>query len=594
MGMVIKNNMSANNSLNTLNRNSKALSKSLKKVSSGMKINSAADDASGYSISEAMRVNIRALEQANTNTQNGRSLLNVAEGALSNTVDILRTLKEKAINAANDTNTDADRAIIQKEMDQSIDQINDNSNVTFNGKYIFDGAVDKTHSVEQTIVAALYSEWLPNALDLVTASTGLSFEFGDPDVREMDVKFVNTGGSDLASISSTGIAGGKTKTLTLNVNMDFYKDLDETDVNGAIKGLTGGFLDRTIAHEMTHALMAANIEGWDKMPQFVAEGSAEVIHGIDDERKDSIQSLADSGSFAGKLDITDTGTGDADSYAAGYMFFRYLARQTGGNDAKGVLTRFMTSLSESSGSEDMEKRLDKAIAAATKGTFVDFASAKAKMSADRTAAASGTDFLLNSCGIDLANKDTGSITGYDAGSRYDKNDKDAVFEAGSVKFWTNPTAKTTIINGLEVKWPSVIQIKGGVYFQTGTESSQNLHIAFSKIDAQAMGLQDDNGRNMQVTTQMRAEAAIYQLDKSIQRALNQQTTIGSISSRMEYTSANLVTAHENVTSAESVIRDADMAKEMTEYTRNNVLMQAAQSMMSQANQKSSDVLNLLQ
>ena len=107
MAMVVKNNMTAINTLNTLNKNSSALSKSLQKVSSGMKINSAADDASGYAISERMRVQIRSLDQANQNTQNGSSMMKVAEGAVSSTVEILKTLKEKAVNAANDSNTDS-------------------------------------------------------------------------------------------------------------------------------------------------------------------------------------------------------------------------------------------------------------------------------------------------------------------------------------------------------------------------------------------------------------------------------------------------------------------------------------------------------
>ena len=130
-GMVVKNNMSAINTLNTLNKNHSALANSLKKVSSGMRINSAADDASGYAISERMRVQIRSLDQDNKNTQNGNAMMKVAEGAVQSTVDILKTLKEKVINAANDTNTDSDRQQIQKELDQSIDQINDIANVTY-------------------------------------------------------------------------------------------------------------------------------------------------------------------------------------------------------------------------------------------------------------------------------------------------------------------------------------------------------------------------------------------------------------------------------------------------------------------------------
>lgn len=141
MSMVVKNNMSAVQTLNTLNKNSGELTKSLAKVSSGMKINSAADDSSAYAISERMRVQLRGLTQDIQNTQNGSSLLRTAEGAVQSTIEILKTMKEKAINAANDTNTDTDRAIIQKEIVQLLEQVDDNALVTFNGKYLLDGSL---------------------------------------------------------------------------------------------------------------------------------------------------------------------------------------------------------------------------------------------------------------------------------------------------------------------------------------------------------------------------------------------------------------------------------------------------------------------
>ena len=114
MSKVVKNNMSAVRTLNTLNKNSSVLQKSLAKVSSGMKVNSAKDDASGYAISERMRVQIRSLDQANQNTQNASSLVKTAEGAVSSTVEIVKTMKEKAIDAATDTNTDIDRLTSKK------------------------------------------------------------------------------------------------------------------------------------------------------------------------------------------------------------------------------------------------------------------------------------------------------------------------------------------------------------------------------------------------------------------------------------------------------------------------------------------------
>lgn len=146
MAMVIKNNLAAQSTLGELRRNNDKLGKDLKKVSTGMKITSAADDASGFAISERMRVQLRGLDQDNANAQNATSLLKTADGAIRSTLDLLKTMKEKAINAANDTNTDVDRATIQKELDQSIDQLDDNANVTFNGKTLFDGAADTSQN----------------------------------------------------------------------------------------------------------------------------------------------------------------------------------------------------------------------------------------------------------------------------------------------------------------------------------------------------------------------------------------------------------------------------------------------------------------
>lgn len=131
-------------------------------------------------------------------------------------------------------------------------------------------------------------------------------------------------------------------------------------------------------------------------------------------------------------------------------------------------------------------------------------------------------------------------------------------------------------------------------FQTGTKANEAMHVAINDIHAQALGVMDRNGQAIKIDTWSNATAAIRQLDKSINRALGYQTTIGAIISRMEYTAGNLTTASENTQNAESIIRDADMAKEMTAYTKNNVLLQSAQSMLAQANQNSSSVLSLLQ
>jgi flagellin len=131
-------------------------------------------------------------------------------------------------------------------------------------------------------------------------------------------------------------------------------------------------------------------------------------------------------------------------------------------------------------------------------------------------------------------------------------------------------------------------------FQVGAKANQSIKVGLGDMRSEALGLKGSDGTKLNISTQEKANAAINVLDNAVQKALDQQTTIGSIESRLSYTSTNLTTASENVQASESTIRDADMAKEMTNYTKNNVLLQAAQSMLAQANQSSSSVLSLLQ
>ena len=435
MAMVVKNNMSAINTLNTLNKNTNALKKSLEKVSSGMKINGAADDASGYAISERMRVQIRSLDAANQNAQNGGSMMKVAEGAVSSTVEILKTLKEKAVSAANDTNTDSDRATIQKELDQSIDQINDNANVTFNGQYLVDGSHNKKTTATTT---AMTNQSLCTDTAGTTALTALKSRNGDT---------LNIHSTDTVTVSY--VLDGKTFTSSMKVGTG-------GTLGGAISQLTKGAV------------------------QVKTNGNTSLI-GVDGSGNNVYTASGQSG-------IT-------------------LSSQTAGID--GQIAGFTVYITDNEGNVNK--------------------SANAALDA------------------------------FDESIRAMNASED-----------------------------------NSIVLQIGTKAAQSINVGLTDMKATALGLQGKDGSTLSVGTQEKANAAINALDAAIQKALDQQTTIGAIESRLEYTQSNLTTASENVTSAESVIRDADMAKEMTEYTKNNVLLQAAQSMLSQANQSSSNVLSLLQ
>ena len=432
MAMVVKNNMSAINTLNTLNKNTNALKKSLEKVSSGMKINSAADDASGYAISERMRVQIRSLDQANQNAQNGGSMMKVAEGAVSSTVEILKTLKEKAVAAANDTNTDSDRATIQKELDQSIDQINDNANVTFNGQYLVDGSHNK--KITQT-TTHLTNQSLSTGTVETTALTALQARNGDS---------LNIHSTDTVTVSY--VKDGKTITKSTTVA--------SKQLNGVISALTGGTV--------------------------TVKGATSAI-GLD-----------------GSTNQVYTASGQ-----------NAVTLSTGSSGITGQIAGFTMYITDNKGNVNK--------------------SANA------------------------------SLDAFEESIRAQNESKD-----------------------------------NSIVLQIGTKAAQSIKVGLTDMKATALGLQGMDGSTISVGNQEKANAAINALDAAIQKALDQQTSIGAAESRLEYTQANLTTASENVTSAESVIRDADMAKEMTNYTKNNVLLQAAQSMLSQANQSSSNVLSLLQ
>lgn len=623
MSMVVKNNMSAVRTLNTLNNNSSALQKSLAKVSSGMKINSAKDDASGYAISERMRVQIRSLNQANQNAQNASSLIKTAEGAVSSTLELVRTMKEKAIDAATDTNTDQDRLTIQKELDQFIDQVDDNALVTFNGKMLLDGSSMPYHiqeyTKEQSIVRGLTSAWISDALYTIKENYGIDFASGEGGIagaKYLDVKFYEDETS--TTIASCG-SSYKGETVTLNINLGAIRELEtqgQAGQDGKFKIYADSTsdtlvynaqtLDRVIAHELTHGVMMNRFKNFSELPSWIIEGgSAELVHGADERIAASDSYLASAAAFKAEVfEAVGTGADAPHAYDGGFIAMRFLFATSNVNASDGM-KKFMEVM-------DRGGTLNEAVHSGSNGiwgstdTFVnsfigelDFYVGQGVENgtyANTTEAAAA--FLKEKCGIDLDNDDTGSIGGSDAGGKLEKTGSSVVHEVGSPVNWRMPTSSSTMIGGIEVRWPADMAVAndsgGNMVFHIGAKANDSFNVGFNDMRARSIGLYDENGDKLSVTTQARAKAAIHTLDKVVDLVVDQQANIGAMLQRLDYTSANLTVSSENVQAAESTIRDADMAKEMTEYTKNNVLLQAAQSMLAQANQNSSAVLSLLQ
>ena len=471
MSMHIKNNMDSLRIQNILTANTKKTQSQLGKIASGLKINGAADDASGYAISEGMRVQIRALSQAEQNAQNGTSMMKVAEGAVSSTVDIIRTMKEKAINAANDTNTDADRQIIQKEFNQMIDQIDDNAHVTYNGKYLIDGSKNNAIKATGTVFA---NDYLSEPDNLPQNGRKLT------DLTDKNGESLGILASDKITISI--VQDGKTYTRTYDV------------ANNALANMFSGTSD-------------------------ILDKDGKKVVG-------SVWEDINSDGFIGHLNYFDS-----QEYYGFDGFDNKVAPPSGKK------TTTITVGIDNFGNPPT--------------------------------------LAPTECGL---KNQLGGIT-------LSITDRD-----GKVKTSTN--AKLNQFH--EVIRAQNASEDNALVLQIGSKANQSIKVGLTDMRAHALALRGSDGSYVSLSNQANANAAIEVLDNALSKALNQQTTIGAIQSRLSYTIDNIVTARTNIQSAESVIRDADMAKEMTAYTRENLLSQAAQSMLAQSNQQGSNVLSLLQ
>ncbi len=448
MAMVIKNNQSATNTLNTVNKNNKAMGKSLKKLSSGMRINDAGDDASGYAISERMRTQIGSLGQDDKNTQNGNAMLQVASGAVDSTVDVLRTLKAKLINAANDTNTDADRQTLQREFDQMVDQIDDNANTTYNGMMLLDGSKNK-----MVLDPGTYTSLTNQSLSEDTAHNTPLIDLKDKTGNSLGILSTD-------SVTVSYVKQGETYVVTAPVS--YEDDFGFTNFEN-LTTLFNKVRDQVGSTDLTVKAPVSNIIGTDATgnPVYTPDGKKAV-------------------------------------------------------------------------------------------TFI----------ADKP----GTEGQISGLTI--------SIT-----------DKNGQFRR---------TANTVLDNFTETVRAENPSPDNSIVLHTGTKANQAVKVPLTDMRSVALGLKATDGKTLNISTQKMANAAINVVETALQKALDQQTQIGAVQMRLGMTRTNINTAEENTQASESVIRDADMAAEMTEYTKNNVLQQASQSMLAQANSNSSQVLSLLQ
>ena len=663
--MFVQHNMAALNANRMLGSITGAAGKTTEKLASGYRINRAADDAAGLAISEKMRGQIRGLNQASTNAQDGISLIQTAEGALQESHSILQRMRELAVQAANGTETDEDRANVQDEIAQLQDELDRIAETTeFNTMKLLDGSYSASGATSST-AGPKYGQYDGNLKAFITSnvagvtvSTTTSAPQGGESAiwdaegknltlnlahnkaysqGEIDELIANAKQEDssatnapanvtvkfaegyyTASGNTTGtktVAGNKAATesnvvytATANAGaLDKDADLD-VKVKSSVK-------DTVVSFTTTTATTGATAS-WDgeELTVTLEQGKAYTEAEINDLVADAIGAATVAGSTSAEitLELSDNNftvstAGTAVTATAGTMEIERGVTITDSNYV---------------GANRIELTSNKYGADYNIEITLDFTAAEGKESA-----VVSTQPNYNPTGSGLgaggAITDTGKYKlSLQAGKTYTEEDIQAILaEAGldvTVKLYGNESKSgTDSPNTLMVTQNSVsatLNLSGGtgigdedaflgqakydgagsaldgLTLQVGANKAQTISFNIEDMSASALGV---SGSSVRVDEQTKAQDSITVIDNAIQKISKQRSTLGAIQNRLEHTIASLDTSAENLQTAESRIRDTDMAETMVEFSKNNILQQAAQSMLAQANQSSQGVLSLL-
>ncbi len=682
--MIINHNIPALNTYNKLVLNNQGMSKALEKLSSGLRINRAADDAAGLAISEKMRSQIRGLDQASRNAQDGISFIQTAEGALNETHAILQRMRELAVQASNGTYTSQDRTQIQKEITQLTDEIDRIAGTTqFNTKNLLDGtssalvSTDKISTrvfmrdglrqldqfgqkaagggnyrieiaatpgqaeVQKTDIMRIKHETVTVGSAGYTALSGANGigvavleDFVGPDgvmLNSVTINIVSGAAGQAFAVTGTATTGGAV-TITVNLaigasgtpvvgdvltsnqdiydavmalklgsgamaglNVSYFMDLKITDASAALGGaatstiaLTStGFAATKIERVGEIALETTRLydiqEFWDSSGNFILANpqTIELVQG--DGQKTSI-TLFDTDTIKDVKDKLNeaiyNGLGQkliVDSSVAKDSFVSYDPWGTGDDGLSSV-----------------------------PGTFV---IRSAMCGQDGKIAFVGDDPILRALSLQTIQKATEtqfSVDVYEAHNNTQlakdvkisgnnligviHKDVDVQFSSNSgVKVTWDDTDKKFDFTSTATRAETFVHISDNTtVFHIGANQKQDIGVGIGDMSSRALGV-----NNILVTSNDQANIAIGKLDLAINRVSSERAKLGAMQNRLEHTINNLSVTSENLSASESRIRDVDMAKEMMNFTKYNILQQAATAMLAQANQMPQTVLQLL-
>ena len=542
MAMIVQHNMTAMNTNRQLGVSTNALAKSTEKLSSGYRINRAADDAAGLAISEKMRSQIRGLNQASTNAQDGISLIQTAEGALQESHSILQRMRELTIQAANGTETDEDRGNIQDEITQLQDELDRISETTeFNTMKLLDGSLNGGGS-NVTAAGPKFGIYDDTLQGFVTSSeSGVSINTA-----------VNaTQGGESAVWDKTG------KTLTLNLAEN--TTYTEAELDNLIKNAKQE--DNSATHAPADVTLNLNNGTY-------TSGAA---------KSTTTGKTTEAGAKAtGTFNIT---AADAANKFVGVTAMKITSSKYGKDNNIKVTIDFKAAAGQ------------EAFACTTAATY----------ETDGELKTVGEYTLSLATGVEYTEKDIAKLlseAGFAADVEFSGPNPD---EANTLYVTDNTVnvAQQALSGGAGLGDDNAylgqkgydVQAGGeGVTLQVGANHGQTISFGIGDMSSVALGV---DGTKVDVSTQTGAQNSIENIDKGIATVSKQRSLLGAIQNRLEHTISNLDNTAENLQSAESGIRDVDMASEMVQFSKNNILQQAAQSMLAQANQANQGVLSLL-
>ena len=564
MGMVVRSNIMAVNAQRQLGMNNSQVSKALEKLSSGYRINRAGDDASGLAISEKMKAQIKGLDTASLNAQDGISVVQTAEGALTEVHNMLNRMVELATRSANGINADLNRDALQNEVSALQDEIDRIAQATtFNDIHLLDGtggsggtSVEPAEVTQPTTPATTATDGAAGTaatikLDVAgftaTKPGKVDIKLGDKVIGEVEV----TEGMTDAEFADA-VAG-----LTFNIN-DGTTDHAFT---GAVDTTGGTAITFTQTTPAVLDLTSAKVDGYQSgddisiEPQEPAAGAAKAAAADAPEKPDFSGANAVAATVNGNNAAFDFTKLDADAVQA--------AIDTAAKADPDVAGGNITISVNAAGNGYELKAGDTVIGTAT-GTI--------------SAADDTTPVTLTFQTADGNQLGTVDVTGPAGGLGGELAAGDTV-DSGVA---ATPAAADN--NGAA---------GGGSTFtlQIGdtADSYNQLTFTINSMTSTAIGV-----GSVDISTLKGAQNAIKTVKTAIDTVSTQRAELGAIQNRLEYTINNLDTSSENIQAANSRIRDTDMAKMMMEYTKVNVVTQSAQAMLAQANQQPQSVLQLLQ